>query len=234
MTGDRDIIIENIDELRSRVAAAAARAGRDPAGIKIVAVTKTVEPERIMAAYQCGITDFGENRVQELVQKADIMNVECKWHMIGHLQTNKVKYIIDRVCMIHSLDSIELAYEINRRAEKAGRIMDVLVQINVAGESTKYGIEPASAPDFVKEVSRMGNIRIKGLMTIAPLVSDPEEVRWVFRGLRQLLIDIGKENIDNVSMEYLSMGMSNDFEVAIEEGANIIRPGTAIFGKRKS
>ncbi|HOJ80850.1 MAG TPA: YggS family pyridoxal phosphate-dependent enzyme [Clostridiales bacterium] len=234
MTGDRDIIIKNIDELRSRVAAAAARAGRDPAGIKIVAVTKTVEPGRIMTAYQCGITDFGENRVQELVQKADIMNVECKWHMIGHLQTNKVKYIIDRVCMIHSLDSIELAYEINRRAEKAGRIMDVLVQINVAGESTKYGIEPASAPDFVKEVSRMGNIRIKGLMTIAPLVSDPEEVRWVFRGLRQLLIDIGKENIDNVSMEYLSMGMSNDFEVAIEEGANIIRPGTAIFGKRKS
>lgn len=234
MTGDRDIIIKNIDELRSMVAAAAARAGRDPAGIKIVAVTKTVEPGRIMTAYQCGITDFGENRVQELVQKADIMNVECKWHMIGHLQTNKVKYIIDRVCMIHSLDSIELAYEINRRAEKAGRIMDVLVQINVAGESTKYGIEPASAPDFVKEVSRMGNIRIKGLMTIAPLVSDPEEVRWVFRGLRQLLIDIGKENIDNVSMEYLSMGMSNDFEVAIEEGANIIRPGTAIFGKRKS
>ncbi|HEY8348605.1 MAG TPA: YggS family pyridoxal phosphate-dependent enzyme [Clostridia bacterium] len=234
MTGDRDIIIENIDELRSRVAAAAARAGRDPAGIKIVAVTKTVEPERIMAAYQCGITDFGENRVQELVQKADIMNVECKWHMIGHLQTNKVKYIIDRVCMIHSLDSIELANEINRRAEKAGRIMDALVQVNVAGESTKYGVEPASAPDFVKEVSRMGNIRIRGLMTIAPLVSDPEEVRWVFRGLRQLLIDIGKENIDNVSMEYLSMGMSNDFEVAIEEGANIIRPGTVIFGKRKS
>ena len=232
MTGDRDIITGNIDELRHRVAAAAARAGRDPAGIKIVAVTKTVDPERIRTAFRCGITDFGENRVQELVKKADIMDIECKWHLIGHLQKNKVKYIIDRVCMIHSLDSIELANEINRRAEKAGRVMDVLVQVNVAGENTKYGIEPGTTLDFVKEVSRMGNIRIKGLMTIAPLVPDPEEARWVFRCLRQLLIDIGKENIDNVSMEYLSMGMSNDFEVAIEEGANIIRPGTVIFGKR--
>jgi pyridoxal phosphate enzyme (YggS family) len=232
MTEDHDTVRANLENLRARVAAAAVRAGRDPGGIKIVAVTKTVAPERIKAAFQCGITDFGENRVQELVQKADILDVECKWHLIGHLQTNKVKYIIDRVCLIHSLDSIELANEISRRAEKAGRAMDVLVQVNVAGESTKYGIEPASALRFVKEVSRMENIRIRGLMTIAPLVSDPEEVRWVFAGLRQLLIDIRKENIDNVSMDYLSMGMSNDFEVAIEEGANIIRPGTVIFGKR--
>jgi pyridoxal phosphate enzyme (YggS family) len=152
--------------------------------------------------------------------------------MIGHLQTNKVKYIVDKVSMIHSLDRIELAKEINRRAEKAGRVMEVLVQVNVAGESTKFGIEPSSALQFVKDVSRMGNVRVRGLMTIAPLVSDPEDVRWVFAGLRQLLIDIRKENIDNVSMDYLSMGMSNDFEVAIEEGANIIRPGTVIFGKR--
>jgi pyridoxal phosphate enzyme (YggS family) len=232
MTEDRDTVIANLENLRARVAAAAARTGRDPGGIKVVAVTKTVEPERIKAAFRCGITDFGENRVQELVQKADILNVECKWHLIGHLQTNKVKYIIDRVCLVHSLDSIELAHEIDRRAKRAGRVMEVLVQVNVAGESTKYGIEPAAALPFVKEVSRMENIRIRGLMTIAPLVSDPEKVRWVFAGLRQLLIDIRKENIDNVSMDYLSMGMSNDFEVAIEEGANIIRPGTVIFGKR--
>jgi pyridoxal phosphate enzyme (YggS family) len=232
MTEDRDTVIANLENLRARVAAAAARTGRDPGGIKVVAVTKTVEPERIKAAFRCGITDFGENRVQELVQKADILNVECKWHLIGHLQTNKVKYIIDRVCLVHSLDSIELAHEIDRRAKRAGRVMEVLVQVNVAGERTKYGIEPAAALPFVKEVSRMENIRIRGLMTIAPLVSDPEKVRWVFAGLRQLLIDIRKENIDNVSMDYLSMGMSNDFEVAIEEGANIIRPGTVIFGKR--
>ena len=206
MTEDRDTVIANLENLRARVAAAAARTGRDPGGIKVVAVTKTVEPERIKAAFRCGITDFGENRVQELVQKADILNVECKWHLIGHLQTNKVKYIIDRVCLVHSLDSIELAHEIDRRAKRAGRVMEVLVQVNVAGESTKYGIEPAAALPFVKEVSRMENIRIRGLMTIAPLVSDPEKVRWVFAGLRQLLIDIRKENIDNVSMDYLSMG----------------------------
>lgn len=232
MTENHDLIKDNLCVLRSRIAAAAARAGRDPGSINIVAVTKTVNPERIKTAFQCGITDFGENRVQELVQKADILDKGYNWHMIGHLQTNKVKYIVDKVSMIHSLDRIELAKEINRRAEKAGRVMEVLVQVNVAGESTKFGIEPSSALQFVKDVSRMGNVRVRGLMTIAPLVSDPEDVRWVFAGLRQLLIDIRKENIDNVSMDYLSMGMSNDFEVAIEEGANIIRPGTVIFGKR--
>jgi pyridoxal phosphate enzyme (YggS family) len=232
MTADCDTIKNNLADLRTRITAAAARAGRDPGSIEIVAVTKNADPERIKKAFQYGITDFGENRVQELVRKADILDEGYKWHLIGHLQTNKVKYIIDKVRMIHSLDSIELANEISRRAEKAGRVMDVLVQVNVAGESTKFGIEPTSALQFVKDAGRMGNIKIRGLMTIAPLVSDPGEVRWVFAGLRQLLIDIRKENIDNVSMEYLSMGMSNDFEVAIEEGANIIRPGTAIFGGR--
>jgi len=178
------------------------------------------------------VTDFGENRVQELCGKTDVLDIGCRWHLIGHLQTNKVKYIIDKVSLIHSLDSLELAEEINKRAEKAGKVMDVLIQVNVAGEETKFGIAPETTLQFVKNVSKLEHIRIKGLMTIAPAVSDPEEVRWVFADLRKLLIDIRKENIDNVDMDYLSMGMSNDFEVAIEEGAHMVRIGTALFGKR--
>ena len=172
MTADCDTIKNNLADLRTRITAAAARAGRDPGSIEIVAVTKNADPERIKKAFQYGITDFGENRVQELVRKADILDEGYKWHLIGHLQTNKVKYIIDKVRMIHSLDSIELANEISRRAEKAGRVMDVLVQVNVA-EKVPSSIEPTSALQFVKDAGRMGNIKIRGLMTIAPLVSDP-------------------------------------------------------------
>jgi pyridoxal phosphate enzyme (YggS family) len=232
MTESAGMIKRNLDAIVDRINAAAARAGRDPADIRIIGVTKTVEPERIRAAYECGITDFGENRVQELLKKADTLDVDCMWHLIGHLQTNKVKYIIDKVGLIHSLDSMELAQEISRRAGKAGRTIDALVQVNVAGEASKFGISPEEAPGFIREVSRLGNIRIKGLMTIAPLCDDPEEVRWVFAGLGKLRIDISRENIDNVDMTCLSMGMSNDFEVAIEEGANMVRIGTALFGKR--
>jgi hypothetical protein len=232
MTENPDMIRHNLKSLRERINAAAVRAGRDPSGIRMIAVTKTVGTDRIKEAFECGVTDFGENRVQELCGKTDIMDVKCNWHLIGHLQKNKVKYIIDRVSMIHSLDSPELAEEIDRRAERAGKIMDVLIQVNVAGEETKFGISPESAVSFIKDASRLGNIRIRGLMTIAPLAEDPEDVRWVFAGLRKLLIDIRKENIDNVDMDYLSMGMSNDFEVAIEEGANMVRIGTALFGKR--
>ncbi len=232
MMEGNDYIEKNIKGIISRINEAAVRAGRDPADIKLIGVTKTVDTERIKAAYNCGIKDFGENRVQELCEKTDILDINCKWHLIGHLQTNKVKYIIDKVSLIHSLDSLELAKEISRRAEKAGRIAEVLVQVNVAGEDTKFGIGPEETPAFIKEVSHMGNIRIKGLMTIAPLSEDPENVRWVFAGLGKLRIDISRENIDNVDMDYLSMGMSNDFEVAIEEGSNMVRIGTALFGKR--
>jgi len=232
MSEDLDTIKRNLESLRARISAAAQRAGRDPGDIRLIAVSKTVDPERIRAAFDCGVTDFGENRVQELCGKTDILDIDCRWHLIGHLQTNKVKYVIDRVSMIHSLDSLELAEEISKRAEKAGKVMDVLVQVNVSGEKTKFGIAPETAMQFVKDVSKMGSIRIKGLMTIAPAASDPEDVRWVFSGLRKLLIDIRKENIDNVDMDYLSMGMSNDFEVAVEEGANMVRIGTALFGKR--
>lgn len=227
-----NLIKGNTDAVVQRINAAAARAGRDPSDIRLIGVTKTVDPDRIKAAYDCGIKDFGENRVQELCKKADILDINCNWHLIGHLQTNKVKYIIDKVGLIHSLDSFELAKEISRRAENAGRVIDVLVQVNVADEDSKFGIRPDEAIGFVKEVSRLGNIRVKGLMTIAPLCDDPEDVRWVFAGLGKLRIDISRENIDNVDMACLSMGMSNDFEVAIEEGSNMVRIGTALFGKR--
>lgn len=226
-------INENCKNVEDRIRAAAIKAGRDPKEIRLIAVTKTVDADRIRKALEYGITDVGENRVQELCEKYSIFGDQCKWHLIGHLQTNKVKYIIDKVSLIHSLDSMELAEEIQKRAAKAGRIVDVLVQVNVAKEATKFGIDAESAQDFIRKLSKMGNIKVKGLMTIAPFSEDPEQVRWVFAGLRKLRIDIAEENIDNIDMDYLSMGMSNDFEVAIEEGANMVRVGTAIFGRRQ-
>jgi pyridoxal phosphate enzyme (YggS family) len=232
MSEELNFIYDNCDRIRERMSAAARRAGRDPADVKLIAVSKTVDPDRIRKALEWGIADLGENRVQELCDKADILDGGFRWHLIGHLQTNKVKYIIDKVGMIHSLDRMELAEEIQKRAEKAGRVVEALVQVNVAAEDTKFGISPEEALGFIRNVAEMGNIKIKGLMTIAPLAESPEEVRWVFAGLRKLLIDIRKENIDNIDMDCLSMGMSNDFEVAIEEGATMVRIGTALFGKR--
>lgn len=232
MNSEADIICSNLEKVRERVRAAELRSGREPGDVSIIAVTKTVEVERIRNAIDCGIKDIGENRVQEITEKYDILDRDCSWHLIGHLQTNKVKYIADKVSLIHSLDSIELAEEIQKRAGKAGRIIETLVQVNIAGEETKSGISPKQALGFVRALSVFGNIRVKGLMTIAPLAENPEDVRWVFAGLRKLLIDIRKENIDNIDMECLSMGMSNDFETAIEEGSNMVRVGTAIFGRR--
>ncbi len=229
---DQKSIRKNYENIMARVREAAKRSGRDPGEIKVIAVSKTVTADRVKAAFDAGLADFGENRVQELCDKTDILDIGCNWHLIGHLQTNKVKYIADRVSMIHSLDSIELAVEIQKRAQKAGRRMDVLVQVNVAGEESKFGIKPEETLNFVKAAAELENIRIKGLMTIAPMAENPENIRWVFANLRKLLIDIRKENIDNIDMDYLSMGMSNDFEVAIEEGSNMVRIGTALFGKR--
>ncbi|HHW30494.1 MAG TPA: YggS family pyridoxal phosphate-dependent enzyme [Clostridiaceae bacterium] len=232
MNNNNTDIASNIIKLKERVANAALRSGRTINDIKIVAVTKTVEPERINIAVEQGLVDLGENRVQELCNKYGQVNGKCNWHLIGHLQTNKVKYIVDKVCLIHSLDRMELAEELQKRASQHGKILDVLVQVNIAKEETKFGINQEDAVEFIKEISKFENLKVKGLMTIAPLVEDPEEVRYVFRELRKLLIDIQMENINNIDMKYLSMGMSNDFEVAIEEGANIIRVGTAIFGHR--
>ena len=232
----QSLIKENIEVVRRRIKKAATKAGRNPSDIKLIAVTKNVEPQNIIEAIEAGVVDFGENRVQELLNKANIIEEKSdkniKWHMIGHLQTNKVKYIVDKITMIHSLDSLKLAQEIDRKAQKLGKTIDVLIQVNIAEEVTKFGLKKYEVLDFVQMVGSLKNIKVKGLMTIAPFAENPEQVRFVFSGLRKIFIDICRKNINNIDMKYLSMGMSNDFEIAIEEGANIVRIGTAIFGKR--
>jgi len=230
---DAQKIRNNLDKVRERINNAALRSGRRPEDILLVAVSKTVGAEAIETAIEEKILDFGENRVQELLKKYDIFKEGCNWHLIGRLQTNKVKYIIDKVTMIHSLDRPELAEEIQKRAMACNRTVDVLIQVNVSGEETKAGISPEEVYDFAVKMSRYPNIRVKGLMTIAPYTEDPESVRWIFRRLKNISVDIGRENIDNIDMQYLSMGMSHDFEVAVEEGANIVRIGSSIFGERQ-
>lgn len=215
-----------------KVEKAAQKSGRRVEDITVIAVSKTVEVERIRVALEEGFVDLGENKVQELMEKYDALGENCQWHLIGHLQTNKVKYIIDKVRMIHSVDSIELAEEIQKRALKVNRTIDILIQVNVSGEESKFGISPGEVEAFIRKLSTFDHIKVKGLMTIAPYAENQEDIRGVFKQLKKIFIDINAENIDNINMEFLSMGMSNDFEVAIEEGANIVRIGTLIFGKR--
>ncbi|MCG0276971.1 MAG: YggS family pyridoxal phosphate-dependent enzyme [Thermanaeromonas sp.] len=225
---------ENIERVWDRVARAAGKAGRNPDEITLVAVTKTVPPEIIREAVALGLKDLGENRVQELLKKQPLLSdLGINWHLIGHLQRNKVKHVFNRVKLIHSLDSIELARELDKRAGSAGSVVDVLVEVNVAQESTKFGLFLEQVPSFLKEVVGFDHLRILGLMTVAPLVNDPEEVRPVFRRLRELAREVEALRLPKVEMRYLSMGMSNDFEVAIEEGSNMVRIGTAIFGPRE-
>ncbi len=225
-------IKENIEVIKAKIAKAAERAGRKPEDVLLLAVTKTIDNERIREAVDAGLHELGENKVQEIMDKYDTLEREADWHMIGHLQTNKVKYIIDKVKLIHSVDSLKLAEEINKKAAKAGRVMDILVEINVADEESKFGITCENAEDIIKEMAKMENIKVRGLMTVAPFVEDGEENRGVFRRLRQLLVDINGKKIDNVNMDILSMGMTGDYEVAVEEGATIVRVGTGIFGPR--
>jgi pyridoxal phosphate enzyme (YggS family) len=225
-------IKENLDNIKLRIKNAAEKSGRTEDDVKLIAVTKTIDVDRIRSVYDYGILDMGENKVQELTEKFGKLDQSCRWHLIGHLQTNKVKYIIDKVEMIHSVDSISLAEEINTRAAKIGRKMDILLQVNVSGEESKFGISPDEVRGHVEAISKLGNISLRGMMTIAPYAQNPEDIRPVFRNLYNIYIDMKKEKIDNVTMDYLSMGMSNDFEVAIEEGANIVRIGTGIFGMR--
>lgn len=232
MSIEMNYIKDNIAEIFQRVEAAACKTGRNLDDIHIIAVTKTVDEDRIVEAINCGLKNLGENRVQELCDKYEKIDKPCSWHLIGHLQTNKVKYIIDKVEMIHSVDRLDLAQEIQKRAERAGRVMEVLVQVNIAKEESKFGLEKEKVMGFLRQVCKFPNIRVRGLMTIAPFSLNPEDVRWVFTELRKLYIDISRENIDNIYMDYLSMGMSNDFEAAIEEGSNMVRIGTAIFCKR--
>ncbi len=227
-----ETIEKNLADVRFRIKAAAAKSARSEDDILLVAVSKTVTADAIETAIQKKVNHFGENRVQELIKKYDILKERCIWHLIGRLQTNKVKYVIDKVAMIHSLDRLELAEEIQKRAQACGRIMEALVQVNISGEDTKTGITPGELIPFVRKVAAFPNIKVMGLMTIAPFVDNPEEIRWIFRELKNISVDTTRENIDNVVMRHLSMGMSGDFEAAIEEGANIVRIGSSIFGER--
>ena len=208
------------------------RSGRIGEKVHLIAVTKTVEVDRINQALELGLKNIGENRVQELLKKYDIIGNRANYHMIGHLQTNKVRNIIDKVCLIHSLDRLSLAKELNKRAKKQDLIMDVLIQVNVAEEESKYGLKVDEVIPFLEKILKYDNIKVKGLMTIAPFVKDPEEIRWVFRDLRKLSEVISSKGYEGVKMEFLSMGMTNDYEIAIEEGSNMIRIGTGLFGKR--
>lgn len=223
---------ENYKEVLSVVQKTAENSNRTVAEVTLVAVSKTKPVELLQQAYDAGARDFGENKVQEIIAKYDNLPKDIRWHMIGHLQTNKVKYIANKVYMIHSVDSEKLAAAISKEAVKAGRVIPILIEVNVAGEESKFGIMPEETENFVRSIHTLPGITIKGLMTIAPFVTNGEENREHFRALKQLSVDIMQKNIDNVSMEFLSMGMSGDYETAIEEGANLVRVGTRIFGER--
>ena len=229
---DYGYISENIENIRKNIDAACKRSGRDPKDVLLLAVSKTVDVDRIKVAVDCGLNSLGENRVQEIMEKYEPMGENVKWHLIGHLQTNKVKYIIDKVELIHSVESIKLAEEINKQAKKHNLVMDVLVEVNMADEDSKFGVKPEETESFIRELALMDNIRVRGLMTVAPNVENGEENRVYFRNMKQLLVDINAKNINNINMDILSMGMTGDYETAVEEGATIVRVGTGIFGKR--
>ena len=229
---DYGYISENIENIRKNIDAACKRSGRDPKDVLLLAVSKTVDVDRIKVAVDCGLNSLGENRVQEIMEKYEPMGENVKWHLIGHLQTNKVKYIIDKVELIHSVESIKLAEEINKQAKKHNLVMYVLVEVNMADEESKFGVKPEETEGFIRELALMDNIRVRGLMTVAPNVENGEENRVYFRNMKQLLVDINAKNINNINMDILSMGMTGDYETAVEEGATIVRVGTGIFGKR--
>ncbi len=226
------MIHENLAEVEKRVAEACKRAGRKREEVTLIAVSKTKPVECIQEAMVDGIRVFGENKVQEIMDKYEVLPKDINWHMIGHLQRNKVKYIVDKVCLIHSVDSFRLAMQIDEEARKRNLVCPILIEVNVAGEETKFGVPVDEAESLIQEVSKLRNVQIKGLMTIAPYVDNPEENRVHFKTLKKLSVDIKRKNIDNVVMSELSMGMTGDFEVAIEEGATMVRVGTGIFGKR--
>ncbi len=225
-------IAENIRFIQAEKEEAAVRSGRKAEDVILCAVTKNHTAAEINEAIDAGITDIGENRVQEILDKYE--NVKSvNWHMIGHLQTNKVKYIIDKVCMIHSVDSLKLAEEINKRAAQHGIVMDILVEVNVAQDEAKFGVDVESTEHLVREIlDKCESIRVRGLMTIAPFEEDPENVRGYFRCMKELYDKLSEINNPALDFRYLSMGMSNDRVVAVEEGSTMIRVGTAIFGER--
>lgn len=223
---------DNLFAVEKKVQEACDKAGRSRDEVTLIAVSKTKPVEMLQEIYDTGVRDFGENKVQEIVEKYEVLPKDIKWHMIGHLQRNKVKYIIDKVCMIHSVDSLRLAEEISRQAVKHELTMPILIEVNIAEEESKFGIHKEEAIQLVEQIAVLPNLKICGLMTIAPYVEDAEENRLYFRNIRHLAVDIAEKNIDNVSMDILSMGMTGDYTVAIEEGSTMVRVGTGIFGER--
>ena len=223
---------DQLQEVEKRIQAACDRAGRKREEVTLIAVSKTKPVETLQEAYDLGVRIFGENKVQELTAKYEALPKDIHWHMIGHLQTNKVKYIIDKAELIHSVDSLKLAETIEKEAAKHDLIADILVEVNVAEEESKFGMKMEEVIPFVEKVSAFPHVRVRGLMTIAPFVEDPEENRSIFADLHKLYVDIKKKNHDNDTVSVLSMGMTNDYEVAIEEGATMVRVGTGIFGAR--
>ena len=226
------MVQENLSKVEEKIKEACIRAGRNPEEVTLIAVSKTKPIEMIEEALACGKREFGENKAQEMKEKHDTLPNDIKWHFIGHLQTNKVKYVVGRACLIHSVDSYHLAEAIEAESAKKNVISHILIEVNVAQEESKYGICEEDTLELVSEVSKLPHIKIDGLMTIAPFVKNPEDNRKIFSKLHKLAVDIAAKNIDNVSMSALSMGMTNDYEVAVEEGATYVRVGTAIFGSR--
>ncbi len=226
------MIKDNLKEVEERIAKACERVGRNKDEVTLIAVSKTKPVEAIREAMEYGTTHFGENKVQEIVDKWETISEPLNWHMIGHLQRNKVKYIVDKVVLIHSVDSLRLAEQINEEAGKKQLVVPILIEVNIAGEESKFGVKPEDTMALVEQIAVLPNVKIMGLMTIAPFVSNPEENRVHFQNLHKLNIDIKSKNIDNVCMDVLSMGMTGDYEVAVEEGATMVRVGTGIFGER--
>lgn len=226
------MVAENYRHVLKKVEEACARSGRDPKDVTLIAVSKTKPIEMIEEAMEAGARVFGENKVQEFCDKYEQLPKDLHWHLIGHLQRNKVKYIVDKAELIHSVDSLKLAEEISKEALKKNVEVNILIEVNVAEEESKFGVSVEETPALVKEIAKLPGIHIQGLMTIAPYTTDPEENRPVFRTLKKLAVDIKKKNIDNVCMDVLSMGMTGDYQVAVEEGATLVRVGTGIFGER--
>ena len=226
------MVVENLEKVEKNICAACERAGRSRDEVMLIAVSKTKPVSMIEELLPEGVRDFGENKVQELCDKYEQLPKDIRWHMIGHLQRNKVKQVVDKACLIHSVDSLRLAQTISEEGTKKGITVSVLIEVNVAGEESKFGVAPQEAEGLIREIAALPSIAVKGLMTIAPYVENPEDNRKYFASLRKLCVDIKNKNIDNVSMNILSMGMTGDYEVAIEEGATMVRVGTGIFGQR--
>lgn len=222
-------IKENLELAKKNIKEACEKVGRNPDEVTILAVTKTIDANRINEAVSLGLTDLGENRVQELVSKYDLIKGDVRWHLIGHLQKNKVKYIADKVVMIHSVESMGLCEEIEKQCAKIDKTMDILVEVNVSGEESKSGIAPEETEEFVKMASQFPHIRVKGLMTMAPFDAENDELHGIFSKLHKISVDISQKKLDNVSMECLSMGMTNDYPIAVEENSTIVRIGTGLF-----